>query len=360
MVLLLLYLLIALLFSFLCSLMEAVILSVTPSYIKKNVKRGVRWARQLKEYKENIDRPLASILTLNTFAHTVGAAGVGAQAQLLWGNEYLTVVSGVLTLLILFFSEIIPKTIGANYWMHLTRFTVGMLRVLMVVLYPFVIISQGITCIFNIRERKSVLSRADFSAMAEIAVEEGVFQDRESRIIQNIALFDQLKARDIMTPRTMMLAAPDSMTAAEFYRSVPEVRFSRIPVYQGTVDNVTGFILKDELLMHLVENRGSVTLGSFARKIPVVYVSLTIPELYQDLTVSHEHVALVVDEYGGTSGIVTLEDVIETILGLEIMDEMDNVEDLRAAARLEWAKRARRMGIALKDQDEDLSGEDAV
>jgi CBS domain containing-hemolysin-like protein len=184
MALLITYLLIALLFSFLCSVMEAVILSVTPSYITKKLQEGKSYAIWLKKYKDNIDRPLAAILTLNTFAHTVGAAGVGAQAQVIWGNEYLSVVSAILTLMILIFSEIIPKTIGANYWMSLTQFTVFMLRVLMVVLYPFVIISQGITRIFNIRERKSVLSRADFSAMAEIAVEEGVFEKEESKIIQ--------------------------------------------------------------------------------------------------------------------------------------------------------------------------------
>ena len=343
------YLLIALLFSFLCSVMEAVILSVTPSYIKKKSQQGKEYAAWLKKFKDNIDRPLAAILTLNTFAHTIGAAGVGAQAQILWGNEYLTVVSAVLTLIILFFSEIIPKTIGANYWMQLTRFTVFMLRGMMIVLYPFVLLSQGITRVFNISERKSVLSRADFSAMAEMAVEEGLFQDGESKIIQNIALFDRLKARDIMTPRTIIFAAGEEMTAREFFTAHPEIRYSRIPVYQGTIDNITGYILKDDLLIKLVEDRGNDTLGSFLRKIPVVYVGLSIPELYKDLTLGKDHIALVVDEYGGTSGIVTLEDVIETILGLEIVDEMDNIEDLRIAARQEWKKRAERIGLDLKD-----------
>jgi CBS domain containing-hemolysin-like protein len=349
MALLILYLLIALLFSFLCSIMEAVILSVTPSYIKKKTQRGKQYAIRLKRYKDNIDQPLAAILTLNTFAHTVGAAGVGAQAQLIWGNEYLTVVSAVLTLLILFFSEIIPKTIGANYWMHLTRFTVLILRILMVLLYPFVIVSQGITKVFNISERKSVLSRADFSAMAEMAVEEGVFRDRESKIIQNIAIFDQLMVKDIMTPRTVIFASEDGMTAEDFYRSQPEMRFSRILVFTRTIDNVTGYILKDELLTTIVEGKGQETLKSFSRKIPVVYTSLSIPDLYQFFVSGNDHIALVVDEYGGTSGIVTLEDVIETILGLEIVDEMDNIEDLRIAAREKWKKRAAQMGIDVED-----------
>lgn len=349
MTLLILYLLIALLFSFLCSIMEAVILSVTPSYITKKMKQGREYAAWLKKYKDNIDRPLAAILTLNTFAHTIGAAGVGAQAQVIWGNEYLSVVSAVLTLMILIFSEIIPKTIGANYWMNLTGFTVYMLRIMMVILYPFVLISQMITRIFNIRERKSVLSRSDFSALAEIAVEEGVIHKGESKIIQNIARFDKLKARDIMTPRTVIFAAPEEMTAGEFYTVNPEIRFSRIPIYSGTLDTITGYVLKDDLLIELVEDRQQAKLSSFGRKLQIVYINLPIPELYRTLTSKNEHIALVVDEYGGTSGIVTLEDVIETILGLEIIDEMDNIEDLRMAARERWEKRAARMGIDIED-----------
>ncbi len=349
MTLLITYLLIALLFSFLCSVMEAVILSVTPSYITKKINEHKEHAVWLKKYKDNIDRPLAAILTLNTFAHTIGAAGVGAQAQIIWGNEYLSLISAVLTIIILIFSEIIPKTIGANYWMSLTRFTVFMLRVLMTILYPFVIISQLITRLFNIRERKSVLSRADFSAMAELALEEGIFRKDESKIIQNIARFDRLKAKDIMTPRTVIFAAPELMTAGKFYHSHPEIRFSRIPLYKESLDNITGFILKDELLIKIIEDSKDKPLKSFARELPVVYVNLPIPDLYNALADRNEHIALVVDEYGGTSGIVTLEDVIETILGLEIVDELDNIEDLRKAAREKWEVRAGRMGIDVSE-----------
>lgn len=345
MILLLSYLLIALLFSFLCSIMEAVLLSVTPSYITKKGQEGKSYAQSLKTYKNNIDRPLAAILTLNTFAHTIGAAGVGAQAQNLWGDEYLTLVSILLTLMILIFSEIIPKTIGANYWMNLTRFTVYTLRIMLVILYPFIIISQMITGLFNIRERKSVLSRSDISALAEIATEEGVIKEGESKIIHNIARFDSIKTRDIMTPRTVVFAAPEDNTVSEFYHSNPEIRFSRIPVYRDSLDAVTGYILTNDLLINLVEERGEVTLKSFARKIAVVYVNLPIPELYNTLTQTNEHIALVVDEYGGTSGVVTLEDIIETILGLEIVDEMDGIEDLQKAAREKWKIRAQRMGI---------------
>lgn len=345
MVLLIVYLLVALMLSFLCSIMEAVILSITPTYATMKEQQRKPYAGWLIQYKSKIDRPLAAILTLNTFAHTIGAAGVGAQAQLLWGNKYLSLVSVILTILILIISEIIPKTIGANFWRALTPFTVYTLRVLMVLLYPFVIISQLITKAFNIKNRKNILSRADFTAMAELAVNEGVIRKGESKIIQNIARFDKIKARDIMTPRTIIFAAPEQMTVTDFYRMHDELRFSRIPVYNKTMDQITGYFLKDDMLINLVEGNKNASLKSLARDIIPVYVNTPIQTVYTTLTSNNEHIALVVDEYGGTSGIVTLEDIVETILGLEIVDELDNVEDLQLAARQSWEKRARRMGL---------------
>ncbi len=349
MALLIIYLLIALLISFLCSLLEAVILSITPSFVTTGKQQGKTYARWLGEYKDNIDKPLAAILTLNTFAHTIGAAGVGAQAQIIWGNEYLSIISAILTILILIFSEIIPKTIGANFWTKLAPFTVYTLRVLIAILYPFVIISKLITRAFNIKKRKSVLSRADFSAMAELAAKEGVFHKGESKIIQNIARFDRIRARDIMTPRTIIFAAEGEMSIKEFYDANPGIIFSRIPIYKDNLDQITGYILKDELLEKMLEGEAQLSLNSIARKILPLYVNLPIPEIYQNLTSRNEHIALVVDEYGGTSGIVTLEDVVETILGLEIVDELDNIEDLQQAARESWGKRAKRIGLDLDE-----------
>lgn len=345
MTLLIVYFLIALLFSFLCSLIESVILSVTPSYITKKIQEGKEYAQWLKKYKNNIDRPLAAILTLNTFAHTIGAAGVGSQAQKIWGNEYLSIVSIILTLLILIFSEIIPKTIGANFWMSLTRFTVMVLRILMWVLYPFVLISQYITKAFNINKRKSVLSRSDFSAMAELAEEEGVIGHSESRIIQNIARFDQLKVRDIMTPRTVVFAANEETTIGDFYAEDPDFVFSRIPLFKESIDKINCYILKDELLLKVIEKDVNESLKSISRPIVTVYKNLPIPQLYKKLINDNEHIALVIDEYGGTAGIVSLEDVIETILGLEIIDETDNIEDLQKTARQKWETRAKKMGL---------------
>lgn len=345
MTLLIVYFLIALLISFLCSLMESVILSVTPSYITKKLQQGKQYAVWLKKYKDNIDRPLAAILTLNTFAHTIGAAGVGSQAQLIWGDEYLSVISIILTLLILIFSEIIPKTIGANFWMNLTQFTVFALRILMFVLYPFVLLSQLITKAFNINKRKSVLSRSDFSAMAELAEEEGIFGHGEAQIIQNIAHFDKIKVIDIMTPRTVVFAANENTAIKDFYQKNPNIIFSRVPLYKENIDKINGYFLKDELLIKVIEGQNDQPLKEISRPIINVYLNLPIPQLYKKLISENEHIALVVDEYGGTAGVVTLEDVIETILGLEIIDETDNIEDLQKSAREKWEARARKMGL---------------
>ncbi len=348
MTLLIIYFLIALLFSFLCSLIESVILSVTPSYITKKLQKGSDYAIWLKKYKNNIDRPLAAILTLNTFAHTVGAAGVGSQAQRIWGDEYLTVVSIVLTLLILVFSEIIPKTIGANYWTYLTRFTVYTLRVLMWILFPFVIASQYITKLFNINKRKSVLSRSDFSALAEIAEEEGIIGQGESKIIQNIAQFDQIKVKDIMTPRTVVFAADENLCINDFYTANTDFVFSRVPLFNKNIDRVSGFFLKDELLIKIIEGEKEKKLKTIKRDIMNLYQNLPITQLFKQMITENEHIALVIDEYGGTAGVVTLEDVIETILGLEIIDESDNIEDLQKMAREKWAVRAKKMGLNIE------------
>lgn len=348
MTLLVFYFLIALLFSFLCSLIESVILSITPSFVTKKMHQGKGYATHLDKFKDNIDRPLAAILTLNTFAHTLGAAGVGAQAQFLWGDEYLTVVSVVLTILILIFSEIIPKTIGANYWMNLAHFTVITLRVLMNILYPFVWISQQITRLFNINKRKNVLSKADFSAMAELAEKEGIFGYRESQIIRNVAMFDQVKVKDIMTPRTIMFAAEENTTIGDFQKQNPDFVFSRVPLYEQNLDLIKGYMLKNDLWVKLIHGDAGKPLKSISRDIMIVYQSLPIPQLYKRMITENEHIALVIDEYGGTAGIVTLEDVIETILGLEIMDETDDSKDLRKTARIKWEERARKMGLDIK------------
>ena len=345
MFLLFLYLLIAVLVSFLCSILEAVLLSINPVYITLKLQERKYYALILKRFKENIDRPLAAILTLNTFAHTIGAAGVGAQAQFLWGDEYLTITSALLTILILIFSEIIPKTLGANNWQRLVPFMVYTLRFMIVILYPFVVVSQMITRFLGKDKRRGVLNRMEFSAMAEAGRDAGVFGDDEARIIKSIALFDKLKTRDIMTPRTVVFAADEEQTVNNFYNDNKDLRFTRIPLFKDTVDTITAYALKQDILNSIIVKRQSEKLKLLGRKIPVVYEGLPIPELYSFLIGENEHIALVVDEYGGTAGIVTMEDVIETVLGMEIVDETDKTEDLRKAARIKWSERAKKMGL---------------
>ncbi|MDX5436372.1 MAG: CNNM domain-containing protein, partial [Pontibacter sp.] len=230
--LLLLYLAIALVFSFLCSLLEASLLSITPSHVSVVSKESPSLGKDLQHFKDNIDRPLAAILTLNTFAHTIGAAGVGAQAQLIWGEEVLTLVSVVLTIVILILTEIIPKTLGANYWRPLTPFTVRTLKILIYSpLYPIILFSQFITKRLKREKDKSVLSRADFTAMAEIVTQEGVLHQDESRVIHNVLRISLIHAGHIMTPRTVIKAAPEEQFIREFYDHTINLRFSRIPVF---------------------------------------------------------------------------------------------------------------------------------
>lgn len=346
MALLILYLAIALFFSFLCSLLEASLLSITPSHVSIVGKENPTLGKDLQHFKDNIDQPLAAILTLNTFAHTIGAAGVGAQAQLLWGDEYLTVVSVVLTIIILIFTEIIPKTLGANFWRQLTPFTVRTLKIMIYSpLYPIIVLSQFITKRLKTEKNRSVLSRADFTAMAELGIKEGIFRKGESQIIQNILRFNNILVRHIMTPRTVIVSAQQSMTIKDFFKEFPDLRFSRIPVYNENLDDITGYVLKDEVMYKLINNEGDAPLSSIARPIHVVPEHIAIPSLFNRLMEKKDQIALVVDEYGGTAGIISMEDIVETLLGMEIIDEMDQIADLQEWAKNNWEKRAKRMGF---------------
>jgi len=346
MTLLLIYLSIAVIVSFLCSVLEAVLLSITPSFINVKIHEGKKIGQDLKKLKNDIDRPLSAILTLNTFANTAGAAGVGAQAQSVWGNEYLTIVSISLTLIILFVSEIIPKTIGAVYWRSLSVPASYILKFLVIALIPAVWISKHLTKMFKSDEQKSVLSRADFHAIADLGVKSGIFAESESTIIKNLLNFNSIQIKNIMTPRTVVIAENEEMTLQEFKDKHPEFRFSRIPIFKENIDKITGFVLKDEILVNLIEKSDKKKLKDIRRRIEVVPEVSSLPELFKLLIEKNTHIAMVVDEYGGMAGIVTMEDIIETLLGLEITDEVDNVEDLQELARKNWEKRAKKLGLS--------------
>lgn len=367
------FFLISVVFSFLCSLWEAALLSITPAYAEIKRQEGSAMGQHLAEFKANIDRPLAAILTLNTIAHTVGAIGVGAQASLVWGdaNPLITglLVPVAVTLAILLLSEIIPKTLGATYWKELAGFTVSSLRLVMFLLAPLVWLCQQLTRLLKRDIEGSIFSRSDFMALAEIGAREGVIEEHESDMISNMIQFESVRVGDIMTPRTVVIAAPDEMAIEEFISGNEPPRVSRLPTYQnGSKDDITGYVLKDELLEAMLDKRGDQLISSLRREIMVVGQDFPLPEFFNRLIARKEHIALVVDEFGGMAGIVTMEDLIETLLGREIIDESDHETDMRVQARQAWETRAKAQGlieesfpIAAAESDEteesDKSGE---
>jgi len=348
--LLLLYAFISIFVSFICSILEAVLLSISPTYINLKKKEGKTFATSLETLKKDIDKPLIAILTLNTVAHTVGAILVGVQAEKVFGNgdNSILIVSALMTILILVASEIIPKTIGATYWKQLAGISTKILNAL-IFFFTWTGIIWSLQFFTNLfgknKEGESVLSREDFHAMADIAQEEGVFQASESTIIKNLINFKEILVKDIMTPRTVMKIASEKMKIQAFYDENPNLKFSRIPVYGNNTDEISGYFLKDNLMEAIIKGNGGKTLKSIQRELLFTTRNIPIPELFETLIAKREHIALVVDEYGSVSGLVTQEDVIETLLGLEIMDESDSVADLQLLARKSWESRAKRLGI---------------
>lgn len=345
MTLLIVYILVALVFSFLCSIAEAVLLSVSTPYVALLEKHGRSSGPLLRNLKADINRPLAAILTLNTIAHTIGAAGAGAQVAVVFGNAYLGVASAVLTLLILIFSEIIPKTLGAHHWRRLAPATAYGLRVLIWVLYPFVKLTQKLTAGMADGPTLRGFSRQEFAAMAELSAREGQLARRESEVLQNLLLLRDTCVRDAMTPRPVVFSLPRDVTVAEFFTEHEQVRFSRIPIYRDDPDAVDGFVLRSDLLLARANGRGAARIGEFERPMPVLPESLSLAQAFNDVLKVRAHIVQVVDEYGVLAGILTLEDIIETLLGLEIVDEGDETVDMQEHARRLWRRRAREMGI---------------
>lgn len=333
------YLLIALCTSFLCSILESVLLSTPLSYITMREEEGHKSAVLFKKYKQETDRPLAAILSLNTIANTIGAAGVGKQATFVFGSEWFGVVSIITTLMILIFSEIIPKTIGTTYWKQLMGPVAHIISVLLVIMYPFVILIKLITKWISPQEAEKAVSREEVSAMANVGEEEGVIEENENKIIQNIMKLDNIKAYDVMTPRVVAAIAPESMTLREFYDSDDYLHFSRIPVYAESQEYITGYVLRSDALEELAEDNFDMTLGSLRRDISFFNEEMSISAVWESLLKNKAQIALIIDEYGCFQGILTLEDIIETILGLEIIDENDEVSDLQQFARERWQKR---------------------
>ncbi|MCY3410195.1 MAG: DUF21 domain-containing protein [Candidatus Heimdallarchaeota archaeon] len=348
-----LYIFLAIFFSFTCSIAEAVLLNINPSFMADLKDKNPGFAKRVTKIRVNdIEQSLAAILTMNTIAHTIGSIGSGAKATIVFGIEWFGVFSVIMTLMILIFSEIIPKTVGVVYWRGLSRSVIYYIQFLNFILFPVIWVSEKITKMITKGREAHVFNRDEFIAMAGVGVEAGAFKEHESKIIQNLFRMSSLTAEDIFTPRTVIKAYDEKKTIEEVFRSPGKFPFTRMLVFDGNLDNVTGFVLKDELLLHMVQNEGNQLLKDHKRDIEVVQKDTTVTKLFDILVQSNKHIVLVVDEFT-TKGIVTLEDVLETLLGMEIVDEDDDVADMQLLARQVWEKRMERLGYQIHQENED-------
>lgn len=345
MTLLLFYLFLALIVSFLCSIMESVLLSTSLSFLNVKKESDHKSATIFIKLKNNITRPLSAILSLNTIAHTIGAAGVGSQATKIFGEVYFGIISAILTLLILIFSEIIPKTIGARFWRELAMSSGKIINVMVIITYPLVLMSAYITRQFSRNTNELSVSREEISAMANIGTKEGIFEEKENKIIQNLIRLRTIKVSEIMTPRVVVITADENMSLEDFLTKKDFSNYSRIPIYSNNNENITGYISRQTVLEKLTNKETNLKLQDVCRKIIVVPESVTLMNLWEILLGKREHIALIVDEYGGMDGIVTMEDIIETLLGVEIVDERDKIIDMQHYARERWKERKNKLTI---------------
>lgn len=346
--LLILYATLAIFFSFLCSILEAVLLSITPTFIRVKTKEKKAFATTLSNFKKDIDKPLIAILTVNTIAHTVGAILVGVQAEKVFGDggNSVGVVSAVMTLAILIFSEIIPKTIGATYWQSLGKFTAITLNILLFPLkYTGILWLMMLTTkLIGKSAHVSTMSKEEFLAITDAAEEEGFFEEKETTVIKNLLVFKSVKAKDVMTPFSVATIENENTSIEEFHRIHKNLKFSRIPIYKDKPNNVTGFVLKDDILEEMIDQKGPEPLSNLKREVFITNPNTPIPELFEIFIKRKVHISIVADQFGNTIGLVTMEDIIETLLGLEIMDESDHTEDMQLLARQNWEKRAKKKG----------------
>lgn len=330
--LILLYFLGALSLSFLCSVLEAVLLSTPMSYISMRENQGSKTATLMKQYKNNVDRPVGAILSLNTIAHTIGSAGVGAESIKIFGEQYFGLISAILTLLILVLSEIIPKTIGASYWRSLAMPSTRIIRMLILITYPLVLLSELITKVFTPRGNQASMSREEVSAMVDVGTTEGIFRESESKLIKSCIALSGVKARQIMTPSIVVESACQDLTVKDF-QAKQSWSFSRIPVYAGDKDYITGYVLKDAVLKLLSEDQFHVKLSDLKRPILTFREEESVFQIWEKMLEKREHISVIIDEYGGLRGLVTMEDIIETMTGVEIVDEDDVAVDMQALAK---------------------------
>ena len=351
MTLLFVYLFIALFTSFLCSVMEAVLLSTPISYLKSRLENGDKSAEQMLKQKEDIDKPLSAILSLNTIAHTIGAAGVGAQATIVFGEAYFGLVSAILTILILVLTEIIPKTLGSNYSKELVGVSAKIINGMVFIIYPLVWISSKLTKLLSREKSELTTSREEISALASIGTQEGIFADKENKIIQNLIKLKSLKIKEVMTPRIVVVTANEDMTLQEFLKNKEFLHFSRIPIYNENRDNITGYIFRELVFEKLAEDEFDLKLKDIKRPILTFSENVTLFDAWEEMLQKKEHISIVQDEYGGVDGITTLEDIVESLLGFEIVDEKDRVEDMQQYAIKRWKEKQKKYDL-LKSEEE--------
>ena len=340
MTLLFIYFFLAVVVSFCCSVMEAVVLSITSVYVRAVIKKKKPYGPILKSIKNRVNRPLSAILTLNTFANMVGAAGVGAQVHTLYGSAYVTWASILLTLVILIVSEIIPKTLGANYWRTLAPSVAYLVTALIFVLYPAVWFSEKLNKFLS-RKKGASITREDVVVTAELGVSEGTIEQKESQVIKNLLMLDTLKVSQIMTPRSVILAFEKKQKIKEVMEKNQPIRFSRVPLYEGSLDQIVGFIHRYKILEAYSHDLFDISLEEYIKPIHSIPDQISVAAALDQFIKRKEHIFIAVDSYGGLTGLVTLEDAIETLLGVEIVDEFDSVADMRQYALERWQTRKR-------------------
>jgi len=320
--------------SFICSVLESVLLSINMSYVAVLEKERPSVGNLLRIQKENINKSIAGILILNTIANTLGAAAVGAQAATIWGNDAVVIVSVVLTFAILFLSEIIPKTIGALYWKSLAPAASQLIRIFIWITYPIILTTLAVTNkIGKNAEDANALTKEELLESMLQSEDDGVIDEKESDVIENILNLDNIKVSEVLTPRSVVFAIDENMTIKEVMQSEEAIfKFSRIPIYNGSIEDVTGLVLTKKIFKQsLVDD--SVTLKSIKKRMYSINENIPVSKALDMFITKKDHMFLVMDNYDQTDGIITLEDCVETILGVEIMDESDTTEDMRELAK---------------------------
>lgn len=340
MTLLIVYLIIAIGVSFLCSILEAVLLSISPAYVEQLESDQQKSSNKLQQVKDNLDESLSSILILNTFAHTMGAAGVGSQAMQVFGREWETLIAVLLTLAILYFSEIIPKTLGATFWRQLAVPSAYIISWLVKLVYPLVWFSTRLTKLFN-KNQENEITREEILALASLGYKEGNLISQENDYLMNLLSLRETRTEQILTPRSVVHMLDETLTVSGALDAQKTMEFSRMPTYRDSIDNITGIILRADLFDAERKGQGQIPVSKISKPASSVSEKLPVQNLLDMFIRQKVHMFLVEDEFGQMAGIVTLEDAIETLLGREIVDERDTVEDMQELARSKYRSRLR-------------------